>query len=64
MMKCNVAPCSKVRKEAKREEWIVVPGMHEAIVSEEEYQKVQKIIHSKPAGERNNTPFPLKSLVI
>lgn len=64
MMKCNVAPCSKVRKEMKRDEWIVVPGMHEAIVSEEEYQKVQKIIHSNPAGERNNTPFPLKSLVV
>ena len=47
-----------------KEDWIIVPGMHEAIVSEEEYREVQKMISSNPAGERDNTPFPLKSLVV
>lgn len=37
-----------------KEEWIVVEGMHEAIVSAEEFRKVQDMIHpqKKPTGKR------------
>lgn len=48
----------------KREDWIVVEGMHEAIVSKEEFERAQAVIHSaaKPVIRQNHN-YPLKGLV-
>lgn len=47
-----------------REDWIVVEGMHEAIVSKEEFERAQSVIRGgvkKPT--RNPRYYPLKGLV-
>lgn len=60
----QVAPCKRLSVKKGRADWIVVPDMHEAIITPEEYELAQKAI-----GERNIVPasapvFPLKSLVV
>ena len=46
------------------DKWIIVPGMHEAIVSVEEYELAQNTLNRKPYGERQVHDYPLKSLVV
>ena len=58
-----VSPCVKEYTYHKQDEWIIVKGMHEAIITEEEYDKVQKMIHNNKKYIRKNETFPLKSLV-
>lgn len=60
----KTSPCSKTTVPVPREDWIVVPGMHEAIISEEEYDKVQKMLFSqKRKGPDHSKIYPLKSLM-
>lgn len=59
----SVAPCSKHYVKVKKEEQIIVPGMHEAIVTEEEYELAQKIIKKTGRTRPPESEYPLKSLV-
>ena len=56
-------PCGKSSFKTKKDEWIVVPDMHEAIVSVEEYEKVQESFKGKERGTKKEMKYPLKSLV-
>ena len=56
-------PCKKGIKHLPKEEWVIVPGLHEAIVSEEEYALAQGVIKGRPRPERRELEYPLKSLV-
>ena len=48
----------------KKEDWIVVENMHEAIVSHEEFQKVQEILKlGRPRGNYEIKDYPLKGVV-
>lgn len=48
----------------KREDWIIVEGMHKAIVSREEFEQAQAVIHSRAKlAARKNHDYPLKGLV-
>lgn len=48
----------------KRENWIIVEGMHEAIVSREEFEQAQAVIHSAANPVvRKKHDYPLKGLV-
>ena len=58
------APCSKVSLKNAREEWTIVPGMHEAIVTEEEYRQANSAIRETEQGARAGLDYPLKSLVV
>ena len=57
------APCSKKRKTKDRKDWIIVEGMHEAIVTEEEFRRAQDIIHKGSRPIPHGDSYPLKSLV-
>ena len=60
------APCSQTLVKRNREDWIVVKDMHPAIISEEEYEKVQTIIASRKKKDRKvytGQDYPLKGLV-
>ena len=47
-----------------REDWIVVEGMHEAIISKEEFEQAQAVIRGgKKKPERKPRYYPLKGLV-
>lgn len=59
---CTV-PCSKSSVKVEKEEQIIVPGMHEAIVTEEEYELAQKIIKKTGRTRPPESEYPLKSLV-
>ena len=55
---------SRKRIRLEQEDWIVVEGMHEAIVSKEEFELAQAVIRggvNKP--KRNQHHYPLKGLV-
>ena len=60
----QLMPCKKVSTKASRDEWIVVPDMHEAIVTVEEYEKAQKVIGEGQAHNFNSEMYPLRSLVV
>lgn len=61
--KC-VVPCSKSLVKVRKEEQIIVPGMHEAIVTEEEYNQAQKIVKKvERTRATESIVYPLKSLV-
>lgn len=60
----QLMPCKRMTTKADREEWVVVPDMHEAIVTPEEYEKAQKVIGSGEAHNKNIVMYPLKSLII
>ena len=48
----------------KKEEWIIVEGMHEAIVSKEEFELAQAVIRGGEKNpKRNLRYYPLKGLV-
>ena len=62
MMRGGVSPCQKHTTKHPREEWIIVPGMHEAIVSVEEFEKAQKVIVRKTVNKKIHChDYPLKS---
>lgn len=58
-----VVPCGKSKVTVKKEDQIIVPGMHEAIVTEEEYEAAQKVIKKTGNAQPAQTEYPLKSLV-
>ena len=58
------APCSKKSAAVKREDWIVVPGMQQAIVSEEEFELAQKAVKKTGKARASGRDYPLKSLVV
>lgn len=60
----QLMPCKRVKTKAKREEWIVVHGMHEAIVTPEEYEKAQEIIAKGRILQKPAELYPLRSLVV
>lgn len=60
--KC-VVPCSKSVVKVEKEKHIIVPGMHEAIVTEEEYDQAQKIVKKIKRTRAVESIYPLKSLV-
>ncbi len=45
-----------------RADWIVVEGMHEAIVSKEEFMQVQGMLGLRPSGKRKGRLYPLKGV--
>lgn len=48
----------------KKEDWIVVENMHEAIVTHEEFQKVQEILRlGRTNGNHSIREYPLKGVV-
>ena len=59
----NTAPCSKKRRKQDRDDWIIVKGQHEAIVSEEEFEAAQAIFKKVRKAEKKSLDYPLKSLV-
>ena len=59
----QLMPCKKVTTIAKRDEWTVVHGMHEAIVTIEEYEKAQEIIAKGKGIQKPTKMYPLRSLV-
>ena len=64
-MREQIAPCTKSCTKKKPEEWIIVPGMHEAIITPEEYDLAQKVISDrKYQGSGDPKAYPLKSLLI
>ena len=64
MMRDLVSPCSKHSIKNPREKWIVVPGMHEAIVSIEEFEMVQELLIRNRKSEKTIHHYPLKSLMV
>ena len=59
-------PNYKIKKmqEKKKEDWIIVEGMHEAIVSKEEFELAQAVIRGGEKNpKRNLRYYPLKGLV-
>lgn len=61
----QLMPCKKVSTKASREEWVVVPDMHEAIVTVEEYEKAQQSIdNGKAHNDKPAEMYPLRSLVV
>ena len=60
----QVRPCCRATVLAKREDWIVVPNMHEAIITEEEFEKAQGRMNRPGTGGAGKEQFPLKSLVV
>lgn len=48
----------------KKDDWFIVPGMHEAIITPEEYEQAQKIIVTKSIPSTTSSTYPLKSLVV
>ena len=64
-MTYQAAPCSKQTVRKAKEEWVIVPDMHEPIVSMEEYEQAQKVIQSHEGyGKSVPKDYPLKSLVV
>lgn len=55
---------SKITQNEK-EDWVIVPGCHEAIVSKEDYDKVQAIRqeNTKSMANRKNRSYLLRSLI-
>lgn len=60
----QVAPCKRSSVKKDRADWIVVPNMHEAIITPEEYELAQRVIGEKIIFPADAPPFPLKSLVV
>ncbi|MBQ8085196.1 MAG: recombinase family protein [Lachnospiraceae bacterium] len=58
------APLSKQMNYKSMDDWIIVPDMHEAIISVEEYNKAQEVIEKKNRKKREVRDYPLKRLLI
>ena len=60
----KLVPCHKSVVATKAEEWIIVPGMHEAIVTTEEYELAQKIFSDRKFISSDIPSHPLQSIVV
>lgn len=58
----QTSPCSKQTRVQPKENWIIVPGMHEPIVSEEEFEKAQLIFSKANPHGFKKVEYPLRSL--
>jgi len=58
-----VNPCQRKTKNKPRDEWVVVLGMHEAIVTVEEFNEAQKAIVRRKGVKRVEKDYPLKSMM-
>ena len=64
-MTSQVAPCSRQVVRNAKEYWVVVPDMHEPIVTVEEFELAQRVIQSHEGyGKKVPKDYPLKSLVV
>ena len=59
----QLMPCKKVTTQVSREDWVVVPDMHEAIITAEEYEQAQQVIGSGEAHNKNIVMYPMRSLI-
>ena len=59
----QLGPCSRHTVKQEKDDWIIVPDMHEAIVSVEEYEQAQKVIKKTGGGSKTPRDYPLRSLV-
>lgn len=60
----HVAPCSKKRRRADPSEQIIRENAHEAIITQEEFDRVQELFPKKKGWDRKNqADYPLKRLV-
>lgn len=60
----TAAPLSRKRVIQDKKDWIIVEGMHEAIVSKEEYEAAQKVIRGGvKKATREKHLYPLRGLV-
>lgn len=57
------APLSRKTKLQSMEDWIVVEGVNEPIVSREEYDLAQAVMNKQPNRKKTQIMYPLKSLV-
>lgn len=58
------APLSRHRNKKSMDNWVIVPDMHEAIISVEEYYKAQEIFKKESNLNRKTRDYPLKGLMI
>lgn len=62
----TVVPLSKKVKKQNQEDWIVVEGMHEAIVTRAEFDAAQDVINkqkNRRISVQNKSLYPLRSLI-
>ena len=60
----KIAPCSKHTVKAAAEDLIIVPDMHEAIVTEEEFYRAGEVIRKAAQIQKKTSEmYPLRSLV-
>lgn len=62
----TVVPLSKKVKKQNQEDWIVVEGMHEAIVTRAEFDAAQDVINkqkNRRINVQNKSLYPLRSLI-
>lgn len=50
-------------KTLDKSQWMIVPGCHEPIISEDEYNKAQAVIRRLKAGQPSVQSYPLRSLI-
>lgn len=62
-IKEQIVPCKRSVRKKKFEDWIIVPGKHEAIITEEEYELAQKAIGPSYFTSSVSHTYPLKSLM-
>lgn len=54
---------SKPFRRMPREEWVIVKNCHEAITTEEEYEKIQFLFNSRPKKIYKNKIYPLSGVI-
>lgn len=63
----TVVPLSKKVQKQNQEDWIIVEGMHEAIVTRAEFDAAQEVINKRKTRRntdtQNESVYPLRSLV-
>lgn len=62
-LRSKIIPCGKNTVKVKKEDQIIVPGMHEAIVTEKEYEAAQKVVKKVKYTKMTEHKYPLKSLI-
>ncbi|MCD7957647.1 MAG: recombinase family protein, partial [Lachnospiraceae bacterium] len=59
----KVSLTSKKTVPHDREDWFVVEGMHDAIVSKEEFERVQGLLTHRPHTKKGKITYPLQKVV-
>lgn len=62
-LRSKTVPCGKSKAKVPKEDQIIVPGMHEAIVTEKEYEAAQKVVKKIRYTKMTENRYPLKSLI-